>query len=531
MHVPSPEAVRAQPTVHSARKLSLALLALAASSGLAVAPSAHAAKAPKLLKKTTIVAPKATSVKGTLSGTKCYVRFPATTKSVQITVTGPLSAKKPKTHKLKVKGTKKAKCTWATKSYADGKYRFTVKAKVRASGKWWNVSLKRAVVVANRVTSSASGTSTPQLGVGNTRYVGRLESQWDGWLTDQGKTQSTFMKQHMWEVVAHPSFFDDKLSWAPPALAYKDLYAIYRGDADTVNAHPDWILKDASGQPTYISWGCNPGPCPQYAGDIGSPAFRQAWIDNARTLINKGYTGLWIDDANVEMRVANAAGTTILPIDPRTKKTMTFANWRRYVAEFLEEIRAQLPQAQLVANVLWFGGTSIGRDSDPYVLRAYTTVNRLNLERGFNDDGLTAGTAPGDVWSVDSFMRFIDRMHDRGIPVTLDSAAGPNKPAWEYNLAGYFMVDRGQDAVGELGLKPGDWWNGWDIKLGAPTSGRSRGSDGVFRRTFASGLVLLNPTRAKTVKVKLPTAMKRIDGTTVTSVTLGGGRGAVLRTK
>ena len=50
----------------------------------------------------------------------------------------------------------------------------------------------------------------------------------------------------------------------------------------------------------------------------------------------------------------------------------------------------------------------------------------------------------------------------------------------------------------------------------------------MFERQFAKGLVLLNPTRATPRTIKLPKPYKRIDGTTVTSVTLSGGRAAVL---
>lgn len=535
MLVSSSEAGRVPSIVPGARKLALALLAASTALTLS-APATQAAavsKAPKSLKKTKILAPKAAgTVAGTLTGSKkCSVRFPASNKSVRITVQGPLSAKRPKTKKLKVKkGKKTSTCTWKTKSFSDGKYRMTIKAKVKAKGRYWNVSIKRGVVVRNRVLSNGAAGDGPKFGVGNTRYVGRLESNWDSWLISSGKLQSGWMRQHMWGAVAHAPFFDDKLSQAPPTIAYKDLYAIYREDSDTLNAHPEWVLKDAAGNPLHIPWGCSDGVCPQFAGDIGNPGFRAQWIAQARALIQKGYSGLWIDDANMEIRVGDAYETPKIPLDPRTGKVMTYADWRRYMAEFLEQVRRELPEAQLVANALWFGGSSVGRDADPLIQRAYSAVDRLNLERGFNDSGLTNGTSVRDIWSVESFMAFIDRMHDRGVPVTLDSSGGENNiPAWEYNLAGYFLVDRGQDAIGELGLKPGDWWKGWDLQLGAAKGDRTRRSDGVYTRSFAKGVVYLNPPRGQAKKVTLPSAMKRIDGSTVTSVTLAAGSGVVLQ--
>ena len=514
-----------------------ALLLLAAVLTFSPTP---AGAAPKLLKKTKIVTPtSANYVRGTLSGSKCSMSFPATNRKVSVTVTGPLSAKKPKSKKLTVKRVKpkgskstknarKVQCTWKTASFADGTYRLTLKGQVKVKTKWYTLSLKRSVVVRN-AASTATGATGPKLGVGNARYVNRIETPWDNWLgqADNDPTRQAWMREHIWQVVAHAPSFDPRLKWAPPTLLYKDLYAIYRDDSATLAEHPDWVLKTPSGEQATIPWGCQPGPCPQFAGDIGNPAFRAEWIRQAQVSLGAGYIGLWIDDANMEMRVSNPAGVETAPIDPRSGKPMTYANYRRYVAEFLEQIRRSLPNTKLVANVLWFGGTTIGRDVDPYIIRAYTTVDRLNLERGFNDDGLTGGSAPRDIWAVDTFMQFIDRMHDRGIPVTLDSA-GYGVDAWEYNLAGYFLVDRGEDAVGELRLQPGEWWNGWDVTIGKPLGDRSRGADGVYRRSFAGGLVLLNPPKGSAKTVTLPRAMKRIDGTTVTKVTLASGRGAVL---
>jgi len=526
MLVSTPGGARASASI--VRQLALLLVALLA---FVLAHPAGSDAAPKILKKATVVAPQGGTVRGTLTGVKCLVRFPVTATNIKVTVTGPLTSKKPKTKKLKTKGRKRVTCTWKTTAFVDGSYRFTAAARVAVSGRRYKLSLKRTVVVRNKVAQSVTGADAtsdgPPLGTGNARFVARLTPAWDQWLHNADAARRTFMRQHFWGVVSYSPFFDSSLSWAPPTLVYKDLYAIYREDQATLAAHPEWVLKDTAGNPLFINWGCQPGPCPQYAGDLGSQSFRDTWIAQAKAAVAQGYKGIWIDDANMEIRVGDATGANAIPVDPRTGKPITFLNWRRYVAEFLEQIRREIPGTQLVANVLWFGGTSVGRDTDPFIRRAYTTVDRLNLERGFNDEGLTAGYAPRDTWSVDTFMQFIDRMHDLGLPVTLDSA-GTGQDAWEYNLAGFFLVDQGADAVGEMAAPPGEWWNGWDVRMGSANGERERRPDGVFERHFQRGLVLLNPSRAATKTVKLTTPWKRIDGSTVTSVTLAGGRGAVL---
>jgi hypothetical protein len=514
------------------RQFALLILTLLACIAAVLPSGAHAA--PKILKKATVVSPQGGTVRGTLTGPRCLMRYPVGAANVKVTVTGPLG-KRAKTTTLRTRGRKKVVCTWKTTAFADGNYRFTASAVLRVKRRAYKVTLKRSVVVRNTVsppmvgpgTGTGTGGDGPQLGVGNARFMARLLNTWDGWLSSVDATRQAFAKKHFWGIMSYTPVFDRHLAWAPPTLVYKDLYAIAREDASTLNAHPEWVLKDAAGRRLYIDWGCEKGGCPQVAGDIGSPTFRANWIADARAAVAKGYTGIWIDDANMEMRIGDETGAPATPVDPRTGKPMTFANWRRYIAEFLEQVRREIPQTQLVANVLWFGGTSIGRDADPFVRRAYTAVDRLNLERGFNDEGLTAGYAPRDIWAVETFMLFIDRMHDLGVPVTLDSG-NASRDAWEYNLGGFFLVDRGQDAVGEMFLPPGQWWDGWDVRLGAPLGERERRPDGLFERTFQRGYVLLNPSKGATKTVKLSRAWKRVDGSTVTSITLAGGRAAVL---
>ena len=125
------------------------------------------------------------------------------------------------------------------------------------------------------------------------------------------------MRAHYARMKTWAPYFDSRLDWYPNAWAYRDAYAVYRGSAQA-NAHPEWILKDAGGNKLYIPYGCGGGDCPQYAGDIGNPAFRAAWIANARATMSQGYKGLYIDDVNMQWRVGNGAGRDVDAIDPRT---------------------------------------------------------------------------------------------------------------------------------------------------------------------------------------------------------------------
>src|SRR5439155_17702141 len=118
----------------------------------------------------------------------------------------------------------------------------------------------------------------------------------------------------------------------------------------------EWILKDSAGNNLYIPWGCSGGTCPQYAGDIGNPAWRQYFIDNAKALMAKGYKGLFIDDVDMDMNVGNGQGQQVAPIDPRTGAAMTDTAWKGYFADFLEQVHAALPGVEITHNAVWFAG-------------------------------------------------------------------------------------------------------------------------------------------------------------------------------
>jgi len=75
---------------------------------------------------------------------------------------------------------------------------------------------------------------------------------------------------------------------------------------------------------------------------------------------------------------------------------------------------------------------------------------------------------------------------------------------------------------------PTNWWSANDVDLGdTRAAGRYRWN-GLFRRDFARGMVLVNQPGSATVTVDLGRTYARLDGTRVTRVTIGASDGAVL---
>jgi hypothetical protein len=369
--------------------------------------------------------------------------------------------------------------------------------------------------------SSLVGTASADT-AGTVHFLGFADSTYDQFTSNPTTSTQEWFGGHMWRMVVFSPYFDSRTSWYSNGWVYDDSYAIYRGSSLT-SEHPEWILKDAAGNPLYIPSGCSGGTCPQYAGDISNPEFRQNWINELKSEVAHGYKGVFVDDVNMEMQVSNGQEQIVAPIDNSTDKPMTSDQWRGYMAQFMEEVRAQLPKIEIAHNVIWFAHEHAGI-SNPSIRAEIESANYIFLERGVNDSGLTGGTGP---WSVNALLSFVDQVHSLGRHVVLDGTASDTQ-GLTYNLASYFLVSNGQDAVRGGGQTPTNWWTGWNVSLGEATGSRYEWSN-LLRRDFTDGTVLVNPPGSPTQTVSLSSPMQDIDGNTITSVTLPGGSGAILR--
>ena len=352
---------------------------------------------------------------------------------------------------------------------------------------------------------------------GRVHFMRGAESNFDGHTRSPTAAQQAWMRDHYSRMKTWAPYFDSRTKWYPNAWAYRDAYAIYRTSSQAT-AHPEWILKDAKGTKLYIPFGCGGGTCPQYAADIGNPTFRRAWIADARASLTAAYRGLYIDDVNMRWRVGNGTGQTVDAIDPRTGKAMTLAAWQRYMADFMQEVRAALPGREIVHNAIWFSNDNAD------VRRQLRAADVVGLERGFNDDGITNGTGQ---WSFRTFVALIERTHADGHAVLLDADA-KTAAGRLYGLAAYFLVTSGRDFLGNATAStPTDWWKGYDVELG-DALGKRYLSGGVWRRDFQRGTVLVNEPDEPTRTIAVGAGMRDLGGVRRTSVTLGPAAGAVL---
>lgn len=296
------------------------------------------------------------------------------------------------------------------------------------------------------------------------------------------------MHEHYWRMRVYNNYFDARVSFFPNAWFYRDAYAIYKENDSRLTEHPEWVLKDPQGNKLYVKWGCDGTTCPQYAADIGNPAFRSNWIAGVKGTLSKGYAGVWIDDVNMYMNVSNGAGANVAPIDPRTGASMTHDNWQRYMADFMQEVSQAFPDTEITHNAIWYV------PDGEQVRRQMAAADFIEIEHGCPDGGLTNGTGQ---FSIRSMLTYAATRN-----VNFDTYADTYQQL-ELNLACYFLVNDGGDSVGSyFGAYPDSWWAGYDSYLGAPIGGRYNWN-GLIRRDFALGSVLLNEPYEPTKTVEL----------------------------
>jgi hypothetical protein len=367
-------------------------------------------------------------------------------------------------------------------------------------------------------TSKAVATVGPA-GAGAVNLTNNAASSFDKYDKSPTATQEQWIVNHYTRMLTYAPYFDSRTSWYGNAWSYRDTYAIYVGSA-LASQHPDWILKDAHGNFLYIPWGCGGGTCPQYAADAGNPAYRAYYVSQAQQDIANGYRGIFMDDMNMNLDVGDGSGNSVDPTDPRTGAPMTNTAWQQNMAGLAVAVRQALPSAEIVHNALWFNG-----DSSPYIQEELKAANVIELERGVVDGGINSGNG---TFGYETLMSFVDYLHSNGVHVNF-AAYSSTLPQTIYNLASYFLVSTGGDYAGSnYRSLPDSWWSGYGVQLGAPLGGRYSWN-GLLRRDFQGGMVLVNEPGAPTRTVTLPgTFTDLASGSSVSSVSVGSSSGSIL---
>jgi len=375
------------------------------------------------------------------------------------------------------------------------------------------------VVVCTALIAAVPAAAAPA-SAGEVRFVKNADRSFDRFTAAPSVSTQAFIRNNYSLMLVNTPYFDRRLKWFPRGWVYLDLYGI-PARSRVARQHPNWILRGKRNRKLFIPFACRAGRCDQYAGDPTNPAFRRWWIRNAKKVMKRGYAGLYIDNVNLIRRVALSNNKEVVPRSRRSKRRISNAVWRRTVARFTRQIRRSMKRTKIAHNVIWFAPGAKGK----WGRMQTRSANVITLERGVNDAGLTGGTF---TFGLRTFLRYSDWVHRRKADVMFLETARINDKR-DYGLAGYFMINNGRDSYGTLVQSdPNNFWPGFKVSLGAPTSRRYLWR-GLIRRDFQRGIVLMNEPDAPTRNVILPRTLQTADRSrTVSTLSLSAADGAVL---
>jgi Hypothetical glycosyl hydrolase family 15 len=376
--------------------------------------------------------------------------------------------------------------------------------------------------------NGADGEQSAEVTQGRMNVLVHAKTAFDPWTKPTDEPTWATMRSTYDAMIVYSPYFDQRAALFDNTFVYIDMYGLKVNSPNETIArdHPNWILRTANGEPVYIPWGCDsPNGCPQYAADVGNPQYQDAFVERVRQLVEIGYQGIHIDDVNLAWRLSDRTGSRVTPLNPRTGAELTLDEWRSDVVDLIERVRDEFPDTQIMHNSIWFAD-SPGFE-DPYVDRQIAAADVIMLERGANDAGLVQSDGE---YGFGSFVEFIDRVHRLGANVLLLDQSATTEREQVFNLATGLLVNDGGDFVSTQAydqMAPESLWSGFQTDLGTAL-GPYTEQDGIWRREFERGVVVLNEPDRDTRTVDLDGDFDTHEGDSVSSVTLDAREAVIL---
>jgi hypothetical protein len=310
-------------------------------------------------------------------------------------------------------------------------------------------------------------------------------------------------------------------------LVYKDM-ASTRDDAHRADVlpagvgyryanvhHPEWFLKDTNGR--RVRWADWPHA---WQMDVGSASYQRTWARNvASELRRRGWDGVFVDGVARTMQYPWYLDGRVLAKYPGPD------DYARATTSFLSRVGPALRRRNLLAvgNIndatlplwrQWLGYLS-GASKE-----WWTKASR----------GRGAGMLTDDDWRFQ--MRLLQAAQARQKAfVAITYSTADDLPAMEYARASFLLFERGRRSAFAVstgcGTEPAARY--WRADVGAPR-GAPVAANGIWRRKFARGLVVVNPSGTLSLTAALGGTYVKVDGSRVAAIALPPHTGLVLRT-
>ncbi|GLY50665.1 hypothetical protein Lesp01_43210 [Lentzea sp. NBRC 102530] len=330
----------------------------------------------------------------------------------------------------------------------------------------------------------------------------------------------------------------EKLKAANPAVkvyVYKDLsstrsYAC-KGGQDDVHlpaglgycavkaSNPDWFLEGPDGRNLEYA-----GYRDHWQMDVGNPAYRKAWVTAVvATSKATGFDGVFLDNA---LYTCDAHHPGVCP-----PKYPDNARFQEAYKGMLAEVEAGFGAAGLL---------SVGNLTDARLHEGGWDAYGAYLDGGFDEWWLTFSSERlledyPQGWRRQVAEIAVNESNGKMAWVQPHFDAGDAR-AFRYALASLYMTTGGTAAMAEIAQTDGysdptAWHPEYDWNLGHPAGAYRAIGDKLFRRDFTCGVALVNanPTDTPPTTVQLQRTYQDHDGKPVTSVSMAGTTGVVLR--
>jgi hypothetical protein len=293
----------------------------------------------------------------------------------------------------------------------------------------------------------------------------------------------------LWQSAPATTFITDGLSWA--------------NDYSFVATHESWFWHNPAGERvTSRADG-------KILMNIADPGFRAYWAASIAEQAKAGdYDGVFFDSASpallpLECAVSDGrlAGTAAKDTAFAELGGKTWIRaWEEWIAELTAQLNSGASHVPLIPNV------------DGLV----TTWDNTNyrLASGIFVEGFADPAWPVEDWRTSTNAILAQASAGRIVILENYLSATDDVARRRYYLANYLLVKGRRTYVDYFSSSPLQWFPEWDLDLGPAAAGpagvEAFAVGGVYRREFANGLVLVNPTGAA-VTVALGTPMRRVE--------------------
>ena len=277
--------------------------------------------------------------------------------------------------------------------------------------------------------------------------------------------------------------------------------------------HPEWFLKDTTGRRVnWASWPHN------WQMDVGSRSYQREWARNvAHDLRRRGWDGVFIDGISRTMQYPWYLNGRVLAKYPGPD------DYTRAMTQFLRHVGPALKRRRLVVGNV--------NDATPPLWRRWLRYTSGTSKEWWTkaDARRGAGALSGAEWAYQ--MHLLSEAQARH-KIFIAIAFGPadDGQAMDYARASFLLFARGRRSAFSYappcGLEPSS--ERWRVDLGRPRGAASK-TGTVWRRAFAGGIVLVNPSASATATISLAGAYVDAGGSLVRSAVLPPHSGLTLR--